>query len=353
MSLRHRLSALAALVAVASPLLMASVPADAAPTTTARKPPVVTKKVVGSNPADVAIAQNLGRAYVVTDGGIDVVSLLTGRNLATVSLNGWHGQNAIALARGNTQGYVTNVLKDTVVVFDTENYKVIRTIKVGTGASDVVKANTPAGQRIYVVTQRSTDPSDTSVNALIAIDPATGKIVKRTKLPDWSQSIAVGPGPKTIWVADGDDDPGRIWQVSTATGKIVKTTKVPGPAMGMAFAPGKKKLWTAGPDGVAVTDVRTGKTTKLIKTPKIFTGYSQPTGIALSGSGRYAFVANEVSNERGSHPSVAAIDTKTYKVVWRLKVDSTPAAIAVDTTRDRAYVPSYDLDTLSTFSVPN
>lgn len=141
---------------------------------------------VGSNPYDVAISQKLGKAFVVLDGAVSVVSLLTQRQLDEFSTNGFHGQNSIALVRRETEGYITNYDKDTVVVFDTETHTVRRQIRVGYGAVDVTKANTPAGQRAYVAFDES--------NRLIGIQTATrewcSESHRRTEPRPWQPARA-------------------------------------------------------------------------------------------------------------------------------------------------------------------
>ena len=187
---------------------------------------------------------------------------------------------------------------------------------------------------------------------LIAINTRTSAVVHRTPLPDFAYTVAVGPGSKSIWVGSNDD--GRIWKVSTATGKITKTlepTKA-GPVTGIAFSPGKTKAWVSGLGGVSVIDAKTGKTKKFITAPKIFTGFPQLGSLALSSSGRYAFVENSVQNGQGSTGQIAAINTKTYKITWRVRTGSQSEGFALDKTRGIAYVANYDDDTVSYFSVP-
>ena len=147
-----RTAAAAAAVTVSLTLAGAAA-ASAAPTAplqASAAAPATHTVTVGSNPIDVAISKSLGRAFVVNDGSVSVVSLLTHRQLDEFSTGGNHGQNAIALVRGDTQGYLTNGDTNTVTVVDTETDKVVKHITVGARATDVVKANTKHGQRAYV-----------------------------------------------------------------------------------------------------------------------------------------------------------------------------------------------------------
>lgn len=356
MHLRHRLTAAAALVATASPmLLLAPSPAMAAPeaSRTAKAPTTRTVQV-DSNPADVAVSQKLGKAFVVDDGAVTVVSLLTQRNPGAFNTDGYHGQNAIALSRDETRGYVSNEQRDVLTVFDTETHKVIATVTSGYGGVDVAYAKTPKGDRVYVLNMKSSDPADPAHNELVAIDPKTDKILQRTKLPAESETIAITPNGKTAWIGDATDLPSRIWQVSTTTGKITKTVKIPGAQPNrLTFTPNGKRVWVGSDSGVVVLDAKTGRAKKNISAPKIFPGYSVIVDIQFNRSGRNAFVVNTfTNNDQDTRGAVANVDTKTYKVKWRLKTGHSPVGSAIDTERNRMYVANYDDDTLTTFRVP-
>lgn len=355
MNLRHRLTATAALVAAASPmLLLAPSPATAAPEEgRTSKAPTTQTLAVGSNPADAAISQKLGKAFVVDDGAVTVVSLLTQRTLTTFDTKGYHGQNSLALSRDETKGYISNEQRDVLTVFDTETYKVARTVKSGYGGVDVAYVKTPKGDRVYVLNMKSADPSDPAHNELVAIDPSTDKVVQRTKLPGESESMAVAPGGKTVWVGDASDYPARIRQVSTRTGRIVKTVKIPGAQPNsLTFTPNGKRVWVGSQSGVVVLDATTGRAKKNISAPKIFPGFSAIVDIEFSRTGRDAFVVNAVTDDEDPRGAVADVDTRSYKVKWRVKAGNSPLGSAVDIKRNRMYVPNFDDDTLTTFRVP-
>ena len=234
----------------------------------------------------------------------------------------------------------------------TETRTVAGHITVGYGATDVIKANTPRGQRAYVITAVESAPQDSGArNQLIAINTATGKVVARTNLPAEPGSLTVSKGGTSIWV--GNENDGHLWKVSTTTGKITKTLKPTkaGPVLSMAVAPGGKKLWVTGMAGVAVLNAKTGKTTRFITAPKIANGYPLLNYLAFNGSGRYAYIVNSVQNNEDGQGQVTAINTKTYKVAWRIRTGSTPLGIATDTTHRTAYVPNYDDDTLTYFPI--
>lgn len=354
MSIRRRLIGITTAAAIAASAALSGSPALASPVTDSKtpKPPAVRTVTVGSNPYDVAIAQNLGQAFVVDDGGISVVSLLTRRQIDEFSTGEGHYQNSIALVRGNTQGYITDNADNRVTVFDTETRALTGHIPVGYGATDVVKANTPKGQRAYVITAVESAPQHSGArNQLIAINTTTGKVVARTALPAEPGALTVSKGGRSIWV--GDENDGHLWKVSTTTGKITKTLKPTkaGPVLSLTVAPGGKKLWVTGMAGITVLNAKTGTTIKFITAPKVVTGYPSLGYLAFNGSGSYAYAVNSVPNNINGHGQVAAINTKTYQVAWRVKTGSTPLGIATDTKRRTAYVANYDDDTLTYFPV--
>lgn len=344
-----RLAGALAATATATAALLAgpaSVPAEAAPTAAEKpKAPRTHLIAVGSNPIDVAISQQLGKAFVVDDGGVTEISLLTQRRLSDFTTEGFHGQSGIALMRGETQAYVTNSESTKVVVFDTETHKILRRVDVGADSSDVTKANTPKGQRAYVALPRA--------NRLVSIQTSTGKIAQRIKLPHPAGTVATEPGGKQVWA--GSDEASRIYRVNTTSSKIhtIKTGPA-GPPVSIAFTPNGKKAWVAGRGGVAVIDTRTGKTKKFLPIEKIFDRPVLMGFVALNGSGRYAYVENTTfpdspPTERGS---VVMIDTKTYRVLHEIPVGASPETLAIDTERDVAYVPNYNDDTVTYFDVP-
>lgn len=306
----------------------------------------VTRTVgVGSNPIDVAVSNSLGRAFVVNDGSVSVVSLITHRELAEFNTGGYHGQNAIALVRGDAQAYLTNGQQNTVTVVDTETEKVVKHITVGDRATDVVKANTPRGQRAYV--------SYVTSKKLTGIATSSGKIVQQVKLPAGVQTMTTVPGGKRVWAGSIVD--GRVFVVNTSTGKVTRTIKVTkaGPVSSIAFSPNRKRAWVAGLGGVSVVNVKTGKTVKFLSTPKLFSGQNLNMGnVALTGSGRYALVENSTYPDSPAKGQLTAINTRTYKIAWRATTGTEPIGLAIDTKRHTAYLPNYADDTLTYLSVP-
>jgi YVTN family beta-propeller protein len=307
--------------------------------------PVTHSIAVGSNPYAVAISQRLGNAYVVNDGSISVISLTSHKELDEFGTGGFHGQDAIALVRNDSRGYVTNVDSKNLVVFDTGTDQVTGTITVGTGASDVVRAASPAGQVAYV--------GYTSGRHLTAISTRSGTVTATVRLPSGTQTLRTAPGGRLVWA--GDSQSGRVFVVDTATNKVVRTIKVDrsGPVTSIAFAPGGKRAWVAGLGGVSVVSAATGKTVKFLPILRLFSSRSPNMGaVAFARSGRYALVENSTFPDSPQRGQVAAVDTRTYRVAWQVSTGAEPLDLAVDQVRNVAYTPNYADDTLTYFGVP-
>ena len=350
MSLARRLIGLAAVGSLLISPALVPPSASAEPLEPATAPKTHTVGV-GSNPYAVAIAQNLGKAFVVNGGSISVVSLLTHRELAQFNTSFFQNQSGIALVRNNTKGYITNGAIKTVAVFDTETHKVRSRIRVGYGAVAIVTANTPKGERAYLITSSDAGPGPGKAKSeLIGIQTSTGKVVSRTRLPEKVLgALAVQPGGKRIWVASLTV--GGIYQVSTTNGKVAKTLQATkaGPLTGLTFAP-KGKVWLTGMAGVSVINAASGKSLAFLTAPKVFSGpWIYPKGVVLNNSGSYAVVANSVENDSGSNiwGALAAINTKTYKVSWRVRTGSFPEGMALDRARSVLYITNYDDDTVT------
>jgi YVTN family beta-propeller protein len=332
-----KLTALVATAALAVPALVGLTPSAAAAPPVSQATGTVT---VGSNPYDVAVAQNLGQAFVVNDGSVSVVSLLTHRQLATVGTGVGHGQNGIALLGRNTHAYITNFETTKVLDFDTETRTVKRSITVGAGAVDVAKANTPKGQRAYVALLPS--------NRLVGIRASTGRIVQRITLPQAPQTVTAAADGRTVWV--GSAESGRVYVVNTSTGGVTRTIRVDraGPVSSIAFTPDGKRAWVAGLGGVSVVDVVSGRTVKFLPILSLFTSDGPNMGpVALTGSGRQALVVDSTFPDEPGPGTVTVVDTRTFKVLEHVRTGMEPVGLAVDAKRRTAFATNYADDTLS------
>lgn len=305
--------------------------------------PPVRSVGVGSNPIDVAISQRLGNAYVVNDGSISVVNLRTHEQTAEFGTGALHGQNAVALVRGDAQGWVANLQQRYLGIFSTRTSTVVGSIVLGAPSTDVVTSNTPRGQRVYVGLLST---------QVLGISTSTRKVVQRIVLPQQPQTLAARPGGRQLWA--GGINSGRVYVVSTTTGRIVRTIRVDnsGPVSSIAFSPSGATAWVAGLGGISVVSTSTGRTRRFIPVGSIFGGFPNMGDVALTGSGRYALVENSTFPDAPGRGRLALIDTRSFRIVWRASTGIEPVALAIDTRRDTAYAPNYADDTLSYVRVP-
>lgn len=338
-------AAIAGLVPAAS-----AAPAQVAPTQAVRPAlvmagpgPVVRSTGVGSNPIDVEISPIQGKAFVLNDGSVSVISLATRKELAEYSTGGFHGQNALALVRSQRWGYVTNLNRTDVTIFSTLTQQVIGHIPLGAPGFDVVRTRTAVGERAYVAL---------NVPRVVGISTLRSKIVQRTVLPQPAQTLAARPGGREIWAAGINS--GRIYVISTATGRVTATIRINavGPASSIAFTADGRTAWVAGLAGVTAINTTTRRSRLFVPIGKIFSGFPNMGNIAVTGSGKYALVQNSTFPDAPARGTAALIRASTGAIVWRVPLGIEPIGMAIDSARSTAYVPNYADDTLSWFAVP-
>lgn len=327
------------LVAGTVATLMAVSPAQAA---SAR--PRVHAVGVGSNPAAVAIKAKAGKVFVVNDGSVSVVDLATRRQVDEFGTGGYHGQNGLALVHG-ARGYVTNGASKNVVIFSTRRDRVSGSIPVGTGATAIATSPSPRGQVAYV--------GYATRSHLTLISTASNKVVGNTHLPAGAATIRTTPNGRRVWV--GTTNPGQIAVVNVVTRKVVRKINAAksGPVTSIAFAPNGRRAYVAGLAGVSVVNVKSGRTVKFLPILRLFTSPSPNMGaIAVARGGRYVLVENSTFPDQPQRGQVTAVDTRTFKVAWRVRTGYEPLDLAVDKTSNVAFAPNYADDTLSYFRVP-
>lgn len=176
--------------------------------------------------------------------------------------------------------YVSNELDGTVSVIDASTDAVVRTIKVGARPRGIEAHD----GRIYVALSDTNREARSDKDAIVALDPATGRELTRF---------------------DAGSDPER-------------------------FVIGGIRLFSANEDAgtATITDM---KTRKILGT--LVVGI-EPEGVAISPNGRWVYVTAETSN------TVSVIDTAKLKVVSSFLVDPRPRAAAFSPDGLRAYVTS-------------
>jgi DNA-binding beta-propeller fold protein YncE len=73
--------------------------------------------------------------------------------------------------------------------------------------------------------------------------------------------------------------------------------------------------------------------------------------VVLTRHGHYALVENSTFPDEPRRGQVTAINTRTGRIVWRVRTGIEPTTMAVDHARNVAYTSNYADDTLTWFRV--
>jgi YVTN family beta-propeller protein len=346
--MKRYLAGVVVAVAMIGSQAMSAPPGLAAAGAQPRSPKVHTI-TVGSNPTAVAVSRAQTRGYVLNDGSVSVLNLITHRQVAEPK-TGFHDQTAIGLVHSGRRAYIGTFDLSVMKVLDTKTLKITRRVRVGKGATAIVSARTHAGQFAYVA-MFTAGGSDGRV-AVVRTSNAT--VLKTIKLPAGGQSAAAAPGGKMIWV--GSVQSGRIWVINTGSQKMVRAISVTksGPVVSIAFANNGTRAWVSGLGGVSVVNVATGKVAAFVPITKIFPNVSNLNAgpIELNNSGTAALVVNSTSVDNPARGTVAVLNTRTLKVNAQIKVGTEPTDLAIDRARNTAYITNFQDDTVSYFKVP-
>jgi YVTN family beta-propeller protein len=320
-----------ALVLVA---LLLSASASGSAASARQSPPTIG---VGSNPIDLAVSPANAFAYVANDGSMSVVDLATRTQTAEVATGNVTDQTAIGVVERGTKVYIGTFDRPTLTVMSATEPSVLRTVKIGRGATAIAQA---ANGLVYV--------SSLTGKRVVVLNGRTDTVVSRVRLPAGAQYVAASA--RQAWVGSAVD--GRLWVVNTSTNRTVRTVLVPqvGPIQGIAFAKGGGSVWVSGLGGVSVIDRASGKARAFLSITRIFPKTGPNTGpIALNPSGTRALVLNSTFPDAPQAGTVAFINTRTLAVTKRITLGTEPTGIAVDRKRGTAYVTNYGDDTLSYF----
>jgi DNA-binding beta-propeller fold protein YncE len=188
--MKRYLAGVVVAVAMIGSQAMSAPPGLAAAGAQPRSPKVHTI-TVGSNPTAVAVSRAQTRGYVLNDGSVSVLNLITHRQVAEPK-TGFHDQTAIGLVHSGRRAYIGTFDLSVMKVLDTKTLKITRRVRVGKGATAIVSARTHAGQFAYVA-MFTAGGSDGRV-AVVRTSNAT--VLKTIKLPAGGQSAATAPAAR-------------------------------------------------------------------------------------------------------------------------------------------------------------
>jgi YVTN family beta-propeller protein len=256
----------------------------------------------------------------VTDQQADQVAVFdpaTGARLATISVPGHPA--GIAMSADSTRAYVTSPDDPALTVIDTVDRKILRRVRL------LGVAVTPAGKMVFV--------ADWYASEVIAIDPDTGKTLRRIATGQSPSGLAVSADGKMLAVANRLDDSVSVIDAET----LVPMAKIAVCAhpFGIAIDPRGQNAYAAcvDSDAVAVIDVRTRRQSARIKVGR------RPYVVALSGN--IGYVTNELAG------TVTAFSLATNTPIATAHVGENPEGIEASADGKRLYVANWDDDTMS------
>ena len=145
-------------------------------------------------PADVAVDETTHTAYVVGDGGLSLINLVTGRVIRTFALPGID-PTAVALDAPAHLAYVLDEVTETdnLAIVDTTAGTVVATARVGKWPQDV--AVDPTTDTVYTA-----NFGDETVSV---IDTTTRRVVDTVLTPDGASELVVDPDTHLLYVQGG------------------------------------------------------------------------------------------------------------------------------------------------------
>ena len=213
------------------------------------------------------MSQNRSETYVLEDGSLSVVSLLTKRRVADIGTTPGPfpvDQTAIGLVRNNTRAYIGLFPREKMKVFDTETRKVTRVVNIGLGATAVTAAVADGVQ--YAFISLLTDQS------LAVVRTSDNVVVKHVPLPRGPMTVQKTPSGRSVWA--GSSFSGMIWVVNTSTMQMTRkfAVKDAGPVQSIAFSNNGKRAFVMGLGGLQIVEVSTGKELAFVPMPRLFPG---------------------------------------------------------------------------------
>ncbi len=302
-------------------------------------------------------------AYVpnCASNNVSVLDLSSNAVIATIAV-GTCPEHVVFTPTGEN-AYVTNLGSNTVSVIDTGDYNVVKTVAVGTNPFSLDVA--PDGTKVYVANAGSKDVS--------IIDTATDNVVGTFTNASLLGPMGVrfNPGGSEVWVGCGGGNNcikrfsypsnadigtipgiigapngleflpdgsfafanngcgccGNLQKISTATSSVVSTFSWNGDGNGLAIAPGGGTLYagTTGHCGGGGNQIKRFDPSSFSVTGSLPL-LGPPVGIAVTGDGRFLYVAESFVGPG----AVLAFDTASLTVVGLpIPVGSGTTAIAI------------------------
>lgn len=161
-----------------------------------------------------------------------------------------------------------------------------------------------AGKTLYV--------TETTANAVVVVDLASGKVARRIELPAAPGGLALDPDGARLYVTAAVSA-GKVLIIDLASGKICGNIPVGHTPVAPVVSPDGKRLYVCNrfSNDVSAIDLATGKETARVAVLR------EPVAAALTPDGGLLFVANQLpagpANADVVAAAVSVIDTKTNR----------------------------------------
>lgn len=268
---------------------------------------VVTNIAVSGSPWGVATHPAGHRVYVPGPGSNSVAVIDTASNTVLTNIAVGSSPYHAAVSPDGTRLYVPNYGGSTVSIIDTATNTVVGSVGGLTTPNAV--AVSPSGDFIYVTRYNN--------NNLYIINTATLAVTTVAGMSAQSESVAVHPSGRYVYTVGVNASTASI--LDTTNNSIANTANIGG-SYGVAVHPNGRYFYVArGGD-----EFRVFRTSDNVQAAQldVGSGTRSPTGISLTPSGNFAYVAN-----RGSSPSISVINTVTNTIAATITSANAPFAL--------------------------
>ena len=264
---------------------------------------------VGTNPHEVAIAPDGGKAYVVNAGGnsISVVDPGTYAETKTITTPDFSFPHGVVFTPDSRYALVTSERAGKIVLIDAVADAVVRSIDTDQGGTHLAAID-KAGAWAYFSNRES--------NTISFMDLDDYRIVANVRVGQGAEGFALSPDEREIWVSDRSAN--TVSVIDVPSREVVATLPIGERPNRVAFTPdGNHVVIPVASGEVSVFD----RATRQVVT-KLRVGGS-PGGIVASPDGRRLFVASAETN------SVHVIDAETWTVTGQIAVGQGPDGLSI------------------------
>lgn len=330
---------------------------------------------VGVNPDSLAITPDDRYAYVVNNNNYeiaqqDTVTVLNLKNNTvkkTIHHSSFKGPFRVTISPNGRKAYVANSDSTTLSVIDTKHNAVVGVIDGFDGPSGVVI--TPDGKFAYVNNYGGPQGAGSGNGKTVSVvSLRTNTIVKVIEVGLAPAALALSPNGKFVYVinyVDGNPNTGTMSIIKTETNTVIGTVAGFFGPFGIAVTPNGKYAYVTNfgsnnfaPFGTTVSVVKLHHHPRILKTINLEA--IQPSGIAITPNGRFAYATNYNTLYAGANftqltpgeGTVNIIDIHTNRVIPpTIAVGHSPNAIAISRDGRFAYVTNFISNTVDVIRI--